>query len=53
MERSRKRAQISSWNVKRRTAPSTGPQMVPLPPKSTMTIMVMVVTSGKTEIGSM
>ena len=45
-------AQTISWSVKRRTAPSTGPQIVPLPPKSTITIMVMVVTRGKTLIGS-
>ena len=35
------------------TAPSTGPQIVPLPPKSAITIMVMVMIRGKTEMGSM
>ena len=47
-----KRDQIISWRVKSRTAPSTGPQIVPLPPKSTITIIVMVMMSGKTETGS-
>ena len=35
------------------TAPSTGPQMVPLPPKSAITIMVIVVMRGNTLVGSM
>ena len=47
-----KRAQIISCRVKRSTAPSTGPQIVPFLPKSTMTIMVMVMMRGKTEMGS-
>jgi hypothetical protein len=39
--------------MNRSAAPSTGPQIVPFPPKSTITIIVMVVTRGNTLIGSM
>src|SRR2546426_3797750 len=46
-------AQTSSCKVNSATAPSTGPQMVPLPPNRAMTIMVMVVIRGKTLMGSM
>ena len=48
-----KRAHTASWNMNRTAAPSTGPHTVPLPPKRTMTIIVIVVASGKTLIGSM
>src|SRR5205814_9057528 len=47
-----KRAQTSSCETNSTTAPSTGPHTVPLPPNSTMTIIVMVVASGNTPIGS-
>src|SRR5262249_43803328 len=47
------RAHTISWATNSTTAPITGPNTVPLPPNSAITIIVTVMASGNTLIGSM
>src|SRR5581483_4837522 len=44
-----KRAHTASWNRNSTVAPSTGPQIVPLPPKRAITIMFFVNDTANTE----